>query len=72
MKSMENLEITLKVLMQALSSFPSPSSDTSNNQARAVLSKDEENIKSPVNKILFDIISLLPKSFLTYFCILEE
>ena len=38
--------------MQALSSFPSPSSDTSNNQARAVLSKDEENMKSPVNRIL--------------------
>ena len=38
--------------MQALSSFPSPSSDTSNSQARAVLSKDEENMKSPVNKIL--------------------
>merc|ERR1712168_1554060 len=34
-----------------LSSSPTPSSDTSNNQARAVLSKDEENIKSPVNKI---------------------
>ena len=43
---------TLNVLMQALSSFPSPSSDTSNSQARAVLSKDEENMKSPVNKIL--------------------
>merc|ERR1719361_2834718 len=34
-----------------VSSSPSPSSDTSNSQARAVLSKDEENMKSPVNKI---------------------
>lgn len=45
---------TLNVLMQALSSLPSPSSDTSKSQARAVLSKDEENIKSPVNRILYN------------------
>ena len=60
--------------MQALSSFPSPSSDTSKSQARAVLSKDEENMKSPVNKILpqqFYFIFLSPGMAGTYFCILE-
>ena len=58
--------------MQALSSFPSPSSDTSNSQARAVLSKDEENMKSPVNKILRQEF-YFPGGWLarTYFCILE-
>ena len=64
---------TLNVLMQALSSFPSPSSDTSNSQARAVLSKDEENMKSPVNKILRQefFISVSRGKAGTYFCILE-
>ena len=38
--------------MQALSSLPSPNSDTSNSHALAVLSNEEEKMKSPVSRIL--------------------
>ena len=38
--------------MQALSSLPSPNSDTSNSQALAVLSNEDEKMKSPVSRIL--------------------
>ena len=50
--------------MQALSSFPSPSSETSNSQARAVLSKEEENMKSPVNRILSQKFIFMSEGFL--------
>ena len=43
---------TLNVRMQAWSSWPSAISDVSNSQALAVLSKEEEKMKSPVIRIL--------------------
>jgi hypothetical protein len=43
---------TLKVRIHAVSSSPSCISEVSKSQALAVLSKEEEKIKSPVRSIL--------------------